>query len=192
MLESIGFLIRAVFSHWVQSLGGTGMAVFALVAQIRGWEVPSSVLLALSGFLFLWAVAKVFHEQRTRLAKEEAAVRELAVYQRRADKLTEKYRYGVQRLINERPWGVDALTAWQTECRKWYSDVVTILKSTGCTPQDVNHFETVLREEWYQAEGSAEDETVALMKIRLQRLADISTKYAQRAEDTEARRKLGH
>jgi len=187
VLKSALVLVEQVGRQWFQFIGGTGMAVVGFAAEVWELSIPKRVWFSISAALFLWALLRVFHEARINLASAEASVRELEDYQRRADRLTEKYRYGVKTLINDRPWGIDELTVWQTECRQWFRDVVEILKQTNCTAQDINHFETVLAELWHREDYTGEDETVALMKIRLQRLADISTKYAKFAEETHRR-----
>ena len=64
MWESCKQFVISVLKHWYQSLGGAGMAIVALLADIWDWRLPPRLWLILSGLLFFWAIFLAFHELR--------------------------------------------------------------------------------------------------------------------------------
>ena len=96
-----------------------------------------------------------------------------------ADALTERYKSGVQQLLNKPPVDENDIERWRAEEAAWTRDVLKLMKEHGCTPQDLNHVETI---GLFPLLLLHPNETVcrdlSMFAVRLSRVADISTKYA--------------
>jgi hypothetical protein len=151
MWTSAKVLVKGVFGHWIQALGGTLMALIGLIAAIQNWTVPPRVWLALSAVLFLWAIVQAFHE--VRVARDDAigALSKKRNFQRIADTLTTEYAFAVHELAGKSPpYDADRNEAFLEEFRVWFDGikawnekVKVMLGELQCTPQEQARFWTI-------------------------------------------------
>jgi hypothetical protein len=148
---SAKLLVKGVFSHWIQSLGGALMALIGLVAAIQNWTVPPRVWLALSAAVFLWAIVQVFHEVRVMRDQAVGALSKKRIFQRIADTLTTEYAFAVHELAGKSP-RYDAerdeaflgeFKVWFDGIKAWNEKVKVMLAELGCTPQEQARFWTI-------------------------------------------------
>lgn len=154
------------------------MAIFGLIADTRNWQVPANVWLAASAVMFLWAILRAFHD--VRVERDEAM--DVRDYQRIADRLTLMYQEGIAILDSIPSEGSQAFGKWNNESERWHKQVIQVLNEEACTVQDKNHFETIAQGDWYQEHDESAVIITRLMRIQIERIASISTKYANLAE----------
>lgn len=183
MWISLKAFARGIVRHWYQSLGGTGMAVIALIADMRNWDLSPRILMGLSAGLFMWAIVRAFHDLRVERDTAQSALSDSRNLQRIADRLTQEYQAGVDYLdtlsaVSDKDW-----TKFNEQIAAWEKGVESILEEEHASLQEINHFKTIPMVEWYDEHGESQDILERLLRIRIQRLADISTQYATRAEE---------
>ena len=101
-----------------------------------------------------------------------------------ADALTAEYRYGVHEILHKPPITEAELPEWNQWVRNWNQGVLVRMRQAGCTPQDINHVETIAAPSLAPLfRGDEREVCIRMHEIRLDRVADVSTEYAQRAEE---------
>jgi hypothetical protein len=185
---------QGVLGHWVQSLGGTGMATIALVAEINNWTIPPWVWLSLSAVLFLGAIIQTFHEIRLERDEARDALTDKRNFQGIADSLTEKYNQAIQRLWRLSP-ALDAqrneefdaeFREWLDAVKVWANDVLASMQKLGCSAQELSRFSTVDElKPGMMVHGDRWEVGQRLHETRVSRLWSIIESYAQRAEKSK-------
>jgi len=214
MWQSTALLIRGVFSRWIQTIGGTAMALIGFVADTQRWQIDPRVLYALSGAFFLWALVKTFHDVRLERDRYSDAMKEHRDCQTIADYLTKQHEYGIHQLLHKPPKSVDELPQWNRWVENWNEGIFVEMEKLACTPQDLNHVRTIsildvtaglselpevsrgmlsgagdymahVNQRFARVEAEKQQAVeipVRMHAVRLSRIADVSTKYAKRAE----------
>ena len=140
------------------------------------WVVVAALFSGLQAF---WAsqrrIGELTHERNAALDALNRRRRNQAL----ADLLTAEYRTGISEILNGPPVGLVALEQWRRRESAWTQNVLRIMREQGCTPQELNHVEMIglfLLLALHQNETIARD--LSMFAVRLQRVADISTSYA--------------
>lgn len=148
--------------------------------------------------------------QASQAQAREATIQlqETRACQATADYLTQQYEYGVHQLLNKLPNNIDELGEWEQWVKNWNEGIFVEMKRLGCSAQEINHVRTisiveVTAEMQQLPEVSASDFRarmhqrmtrmaaesrqrmeipIRMHAIRVERVADISKKYAERAE----------
>jgi hypothetical protein len=187
MWKSLQLLGRGVLGHWLQSLGGAVTALLALIAEIESWTLPPRVWIGVSIGLFLWAIAKTFDDVRQSRDGAESALREQRDCQAIADRLTERYQAGMSILQRVPELSFAFPGQWGTDVNDWQDSISAILRETNCSLQEINHFETVETSMWLRENDDIQNNYERLLEIQIQRVADLSSRYADRADHTKVR-----
>ena len=185
--KSLQLLGKGVLGHWPQSLSGAVTALLALIAETESWTLPPRVWIGASIGLFLWAIAKTFDDVRQSRDTAESALREQRDCLAIADRLTERYQAGMSILQRVPELSFAFLGQWGTDHSDWQDSISSILHETNCSLQEINHFETVETSMWLRENDDIQKNYERLLRIQLQRLADLSTSYADRAEQIRVR-----
>lgn len=148
-------------------------------------------------------------EQRATVAED--ALKDYRNYKDIADVLTKHHEYGVHQILNVPPNDPnDALTEWNRWVYNWDERLFLDMEKLGCTLQEITYVKTIAitevtaglpepvagwgrsanmrerfleRVEMWNAEARRKIEIpIRMHAIRLDRLAEVSTKYAQLAE----------
>jgi hypothetical protein len=199
MWTSFKLLAKGVVAHWYQSLGGTAMAIAALVADIRDWTIPPRVWLTMSGILLLGAIVQTFHELRKQCDAAMDGLVEKRNLQRIADLLTEQHSRGIHELLHKAPpwpktqnakeaFSVEA-NAWIDRVDAWNADVKQLMLTLECTSQEVSAFWTISElKPGMMVRGDAWEKAVRLHETRIDRLWAIIASYADKAESLKRAR----
>ncbi len=214
MWQSIKLLVKGVIARWVQTLGGSLMAVIGFLADTQRWQIDPAILYALSLVFFLWALVKTFHDVRIERDQSNERLNEHRDCQAIADYLTQQHAYGIHELLHKPPTTVEALPEWNRLVENWNEAIFVEMEKLGCTPQDLNNVRTIsildvtagvpelpdlngwsasesrsFTERFHRRYARLAAETkrelerpVRMHGIRLSRVANVSTSYAQRAE----------
>lgn len=134
-------LLVSIVRHWLQSIGGTSMAVIGFVADAQDWQVPGRAWWAVSVVFFVWAIVKAYHELRI---QSEAATEELTDYRdhkRIADAMLLRFQAGNRLLTHLPPPGSLETNTWIIEANRWMKETLDVMAEVGCNPHDVNWVE---------------------------------------------------
>ena len=127
-----------------------------------------------------------------------------------ADFLTKEHHYGIHQILHKPPKDAEELKEWNRWVENWNTGIFARMEAFGCTLQDLNHVKTIamvevlaglpdepslrvfgmsgresIMEQFAVNEARAARALqipIRMHAIRLSRVADISTKYAERAE----------
>jgi hypothetical protein len=112
-------------------------------------------------------------------------------YQHMADALTAEHSYAITRFMHV---DFDALAAtdherdaafqqWEEEVAKWGEHLFGRMEALGCTPQDIHAVKTFGGWPFIQFHRLHRwSNAKSLLRFRLDRLGEVSTKYAQKAD----------
>jgi hypothetical protein len=206
----VGIALGFISWKW-PTLGGLGTTLRWLlpVAAFFAFAVWHTFLAPLE---LIREVEQQLSDAIARAATAEAQLRETRDCQRIADFLTEQHHYGVHQLLHQPPATLEALPQWSGWVNNWNVAVFAKMRELKCSPQELNHVETisstevnaVLPDPYQEPDGAPKDFSdrfvqrwarsnaeaarqlefpIQMHAIRLSRVADISTKYALRAED---------
>jgi hypothetical protein len=187
-----------VTSPW---FGAVGMLVGVLIAVIGTigpppLQGPDTVMLTADQWRYLWfggivlvifsvqAFATLYRKNAGLQSELDAALAKLE--KRRvdlilADRLTEHYEYGITDILNKPPESEnDFKDRWLSEEKKWTEKALNLMKQHGCTKQDLTHVRMigVFNVLNLHPHGPA-NHALSMFVVRLGRVADISTKYAE-------------
>jgi hypothetical protein len=126
---------------------------------------------------------EVLHALDVTRETAEDQLREKRECQSIADELTKEFHYGVHQLLNRPPTTPEEGKEWQRVANNWTQGILHRMKQFGCTPQDLNHVETIAFSELAGISDLPFAPDLKMHEIRLSRVADVSTKYAKRAEE---------
>lgn len=199
VFESAKELVRRVVGHWIQALAGTAMALLALVAEIRDWDVPANVWLTSSAVMFLWAILRAFHGVRLERdhAIEDAA--EKRNVRKIIDTLTARYNFGVHELSHLAPPTGDErdhtfrqeFKEWNEGVKTWNDTVFKEMEELGCSPSEISRFWTIDElKPGMMIRGDQWEVAVRLHQTRCKRLWSIIEMYEEKAE-RQARKRSG-
>ena len=111
-------------------------------------------------------------ELESRLAQRHAN-------QAMADWLTERHGYGVHELLAKKPNNNAEFQEWLAKENTYTADVVSGIQARGGTPQDVHHVHTLGLIPMYNLHTNpVVSHQLSMLVERLNRIADVSTKYA--------------
>ena len=187
MWKSLRLLGRGVLGHRLQTLSGTVTALVALVAVTESWTLSRIWIGVSIGLFLLWAIAKALDDARQGRDAAEAALRERRHCLVIADLLTERYQAGMSILQRVPELSFAFLGQWGTDHSDWQDSISSILHETNCSLEEIDHFETVKTSMWLKENDPIQDNYERLLRIQIQRVADLATKYADRAEQIRVR-----
>jgi hypothetical protein len=129
-------------------------------------------------------LAVTVSEQSRKLFELEAKVAKQQKNQAMADWLTERHAYGIHELLNKKPETTPEVEEWLAKENNFTAGVVDGIKFRGGTPQDVHHVHTLGLIPMYNLHPNPfVSHQLSMLVERLNRIADISTKYAETAAE---------
>jgi hypothetical protein len=148
---------------------------------------------------------------RRRAEQTEAQLQETRDCQAIADFLTKEHEYGVHKILHQPPENLQELPEWNRWVENWNTALFARMRELKCTSQEINRVETISIVEvmaglpeiepavgggggylqasvqrWNRnaAEGTRNLQIpIQMHAIRCDRVADVATKYANRAEE---------
>lgn len=189
--QSVKQLGRGVLGRWIQSLGGTLMAVLGLIADINQWTITPKIWLSLSGALFFWAIVDAFHTVRLERDAATVMVTDQRHFRSIADTLTARHHFGVHQLANKAPRvGANRdeefkkdFAIWYDGVKLWNQTVADEMRELGCTEQEFSRFWTIDElKPVMMIRGDQWEQAVVLHATRVQRLWTIIESYERRAD----------
>jgi hypothetical protein len=152
-----------------------------------GWQVPLALFSAILLGRLVAAPFSIYSAQRRELSNLREQIQNLTTRlevrrnnQELADALTGLFRRGVVEILNSPPADREDLPRWRNAAAIWLSDALSIMLTHDCTPQDLNHVEIVGIVQTFMHHPDPEiAKALSEFAIRLGRVADVSTKYAQ-------------
>lgn len=178
ILNHMSLVIGLVALVWV----GSDASAQGL-AQRLSWQAPLGVFLVTLVWRLLVAPLEIYTAQCHELAALRSAHTKTRACQDLADRLTERYHFAVHHILHELPVKVEELGAWKVRVHVWTQEVLALMREHHCTLQDLNHVETITPFDLQLHSSDPNDVALHMFRVRLQRVADISTKYAQKAEE---------
>ena len=161
-------------------------------------------------------MARKMRQLEHRAMAAEDALKDYRDYQQIADVLTKLHEYGVHQILNVPPKDADtSLDEWNRWVDNWNQRLFLDMQQLGCTVQEINHVKTIslldvaaglpelpsgavwgdFKQNWahrverWNAEAARKIEVpVRMHAIRLDRVAAVSTRYAQLAESMRSPR----
>lgn len=170
----VGIVAAFLTARW-PTLGALGM-------QLR-WVLPVSAFTAFLVYRLFHGAFEILREVDARREAAEGELREKRKCQAIADMLTKEHHYGVHQLSNRPPTTPDEGKEWQRVVHNWNQGVLHRMREFGCTPQELNHVETITFGELTDVPDLPFTPQLRMHEIRLSRVVDVSTKYARRAEE---------
>ena len=163
------------------ALAGSDLAAQSL-AQRLTWQLP----LGLFAVTLLWrlcvAPLEIYRVQNRELAALRSVLPRAPHNQKLTDQLTERYHFGVHELLQRPPATLKELEAWDARVHAWTEEALEIMRGHHCTAQDLNHVETITALDLQPVPALQMDVAIRMFAVRLQRVADISRKYATKTE----------
>lgn len=185
-------LLRAWSKAWAEARSGAALVgiviggaalMWTIAPDTRTgltWEVP----LALAVVFFLYRLCTVSYQAYATLETKANEMEEQLVdkinHQALADQLTAQHERG-KSLI--RPSGDQrAEYSWDADIKAWVDDTLEIMRRHGCNRQEMHHVESITNIDLVGVATGFTGKARAIV-VRTQRIADISTRHAQIAED---------
>jgi len=200
-------LARAFSSAWdvanaISLAGGViaGLAIWRLPrfqdkVQPLLWLVPLGAFTGWFLYRFLRAPFELHRELAVQLgaANEDRGRLAIELSERRdcqkiADMLTDRHQYGVHQILHKLPKSNEELPTWNGWVANWLQELMMVMRDVGCSPQDINHVGTISAVDLPIVVGTAIEVAVRMHAVRLERVLDVSKKYAERAEELRATR----
>lgn len=166
-------------------------AVYYWPALVRpyekiGWVLLVAIFLLLTVLHLAKAQMGVDQEQISEIERLKALLESHTDHRLLSKQLTSKHRYANHEFLNRLPQSVDEVNKWDAAVHEWRLEIEAIMKRHGCLDEEFSHVDTinVLEMDHYmlQPQYRGRHRGVAMLRIRLDRIADISRDHLREAE----------
>lgn len=160
----------------------TAVATAVTVTSDQWRWIGFGLLVAfLSALQAFWAL----HRQNAILTGEletaRTALNKRRINQQLADLLTEHYKEGLHRVLHAPIDSHAEFEHWLKGENKWTADGITLLKSNGCSAQEISHFEELheIPMTVFHHPDTKRQHQKSMLSLRLNRLKDVIDRYSE-------------
>lgn len=177
-IAGVGILLAALGNldaliNWAGLSDRFGVGQFFARIDWRVWIVLWLL------FTLVTVLEALFHAASAR----EAAAKQLEEKQHNqqlSDKMSDHHEWGVHELLNKPPTTPEEIEAWRKKEKGWVESTLREMRSHNCSKQEKRHVQTLGLFPQYQLHPDPQVSLLLSMTaIRLQRIADIASKYGE-------------
>lgn len=151
-----------------------------------GWALLLGIFLVLAVIHFVRAQLEIDHEQIVEIERLKGLLTNHTDHRRLSRELTSRHRFANHEFLNQLPLGEEQEMAWDERVDAWLREVEEVMRRHGCGDEEKNHVDTINVPEMYdcmlQTAYRGRHIGIAMLRIRLDRVADIAREHLREAE----------